>query len=50
MLPRKIDEVFSGLSNVFIIADDILIADFDWQGRDHEKTLENALQVCRQAI
>ena len=29
MLQKKIDELFSGMSNLFGIADDILIAGFD---------------------
>ena len=46
---KKIDELFSDMSNVFGIADDILIAGFDKQSKDHDKKLEKVLQVCRQA-
>ena len=35
------------MPNVFSIANDILIADFDEQGKDHDETLEKVLQVCR---
>ena len=41
---QKIDELFSGMPNVFGIADDILIAGFDKQ--DHDETLGKVLQVC----
>ena len=41
------DELFSGMSDVFHIADDVLIAGFDEQAKDHDKTLEKVLWVCR---
>ena len=34
------------MPNVFSIADDILIAGFDGQGKDHDETLEKVLWVC----
>ena len=37
------------MPNVFDIADDILIAALDEQGKDHDETLEKVLQVYRQA-
>ena len=49
MFPKKIGELFSGIQNVFSIADDILIAGFDEQGKDHNTTLDKVLRVCRQA-
>ena len=39
MFHRKIDEIFQGASNVFGIADDILIAGFDDLGRDCDANL-----------
>ena len=33
--------------NVFGIADDILIEDFDEQGKGHDETVEKILWVCR---
>ena len=38
-----------GLSNLFGIADDILIAGFIDMGRDHDATLTKVLTICRQA-
>ena len=49
MLQKKIDELFSGMPNVFGIANDILIAGIDKQGKDHDETSDKVLQVCRQA-
>ena len=37
------------MPNVFDIADDILIAGFDEQGKDHDETLYKVLLVCRRA-
>ena len=37
------------MTNVFGIGQDILIAGFNEWGKDHDKTLEKVLQVCRQA-
>ena len=48
MFQKKIDEIFSGMSNVFSIADDILIAGFDVQVKDHDEILEKMLWVCRE--
>ena len=39
MFQRKIDELLKGLSNIFGIADDNLIAGFDDLRRDHDATL-----------
>ena len=47
MFQNKIDELFSGMSNVFAIADDIWLQAW-WLGKDHDETLEKVLQVCRQ--
>ena len=40
MLQRKIDGLFHGISNIFGIADDILIAGFGDLVRDHDATLD----------
>ena len=49
MFQKKINELFSGMPNVFDIADDILIAGFNEQDNDHDETLGKVLRVCRQA-
>ena len=43
------DEMFSGMLNVFGIANDILIADFDEHGRDHDEMLYTVLWIFRQS-
>ena len=48
MFQKKIDELFSVISNVFGSVDDILIAGFDKQSKDHNESLEKVLWVCRQ--
>ena len=37
MFQKKIYELFCDMPNVFGIADDILIKDFDAHGRDHDE-------------
>ena len=49
MFQKKINELFSSMSSVFGIADDILIAGFDEWSKDCEETLEKVPQVCREA-
>ena len=46
MFQKKIDEIFSSMPNVFNIADAILIAGSDKQGKNHGETLGKVLQVC----
>ena len=48
MFQRKIDKLFNDISNVFGIANDILIAGFDANDRDHDASLKQVLQTCRQ--
>ena len=48
MFQKNVDELFSSMSNTFGIADDILNADFEKLGKDHNETLEKMLQVCQQ--
>ena len=40
---KKVDELFSCMSNAFGIAYDILIAGFDEWGKDHNEMLEMVL-------
>ena len=49
MFLKKIDGIFSGMPNIFGIADDTLIADFDEHGRDREEMLEKVLWIRRQS-
>ena len=49
MFKKKIDEIICGMPNVFTIADDILIAGFDEQGRDNNAILDKVIRICRQA-
>ena len=46
---RKIDELFNGMFNVFIIANDILNARFDELGRVHNVTLNMMFKICTQS-
>ena len=46
---REIDKLFNDIPNVFGVADDILIAGFDGDGRDHDLSLEQVLHKHRQA-
>ena len=48
MFQKMIDELFSGMPNVFDIADDILTACFNEEGRNHDVTLDEVLRICRQ--
>ena len=45
---KKTDELFSGMPNIFGIADNTLIAGFDEPGTDHNATLDKVLRICRQ--
>ena len=42
----EIDELFSGMTNIFGIAYDILNAGFDKQCKDHDGTLEKVLKYA----
>ena len=48
MFQKEIDEFFSGMPNVFNIADDILITGFDKQDRVNNATFDKVLRICRQ--
>ena len=45
MFQQKIGEIFKDLPNVFGIADDILIAGCATEGRDHDKSLKQVMQI-----
>ena len=47
MFQKKIDKVFDDIPNVFGISDDILIAGFGADCRDHDERLEQVLCRCR---
>ena len=49
MFQKKTGELFHGISNVFGISDDTVIAGFDELGRDHDATLGNVLRIIRLA-
>ena len=48
MFQKKIHKLFSGMPNVFGIADNILTSSFDELGRDYDVTLDKAVRICRQ--
>ena len=48
MFQRKKDKIFQDLSNVFGIANDISVVGYEVDGKDHDKTLQRVLQMCRQ--
>ena len=50
MFQRKIDEIFKDMQNVFGTVDDILVAGYDSDGKDHGKTVQRVLQRCRHLI
>ena len=47
MFQRKRDELFSSISNVFGISDDILITGCDEHSRGHDDPLANILWILR---
>ena len=48
MFQRKIDEIFNDMQNVFGLTDNILVAGYEGDGRDHDKTVQRVLQRCKQ--
>ena len=48
MFQEKIDDLFSGMPNVFGIAHGILIAGFSQHGRDHGEMLKKVLWIFSQ--
>ena len=48
MFQRKMNEIFKDIPNVFGIADDILVAGYETDGKDHDEKLQRVLQRCRQ--
>ena len=43
MFQRKIDKIFKDMPNVFGIADDILVAGFEADGKYHDETVWRVL-------
>ena len=48
MFQKKIDDFFSGMPNVLGIADDILNADYDEQGKNQDEILDQVIYADRQ--
>ena len=48
MFQRKTDEIFKDMPTVFGIVDDILVTEYENDGRDHDETLQRVLKRCRQ--
>ena len=48
MFQCKINKIFKILPIAFNIADDILVISYDIGGKDHDETLQQVLQICRQ--
>ena len=46
-LNKKIYKLFQDLPDVFSTADDILVVGYDSNGKDHDETLREVLQICR---
>ena len=47
MFQQETDEKLRELPNVFGIADNNLVADYDVDGEDHDRMLHIVLQICR---
>ena len=47
MFVKKIYEIFKELPNIFDIADDILIVEYNDNGTDINRPLHRELQICR---
>ena len=47
MFQRKIDEIFKDIHNIFGIVDDILVAGYEADGKDHDEMVQRELQRCR---
>ena len=48
MFQRKTDVIIKDLPSVFCIVDDILVAGYISDRKDHEETVQRVLQTCRQ--
>ena len=46
MFQHKIDEIFRELHKVISTAEDILMVGYDVDGKDHDRTLEQVMQIC----
>ena len=47
MFQCKIDEIFNGIPNVFGIADDILVVEYDKDRTDHDEAVYKVLRWCQ---
>ena len=50
MFQCKIDKIFNDMPNIFGIADDILVIDYDNDGTDHDAMMCKVLQRCEEVI
>ena len=48
MFQNKMDKIFNDIPNVFCIADDILVIEYDEDRKDHDKTVYNVLRQCKE--
>ena len=48
MFQCKIDEIFSDMSNIYGITDDILVIGYDEDGADHDAVVNNVLRQCKE--
>ena len=48
MFQQKIDEIFNDMAHVFGIADNILVAGYDTDGKGHDDTVQRVLHRCRE--
>ena len=46
MFQHKIDEIFNDIPNVFRIADDILVIEYNNDGKDHDEAVYDVLKRC----
>ena len=48
MFQCKIDEIFSDMLNIFVIADNILVIGYDDDRTDHNAMVQKVLQRCEE--
>ena len=46
MLQCNMNQIFKYISNVFGVADKILIVGYDADGRDHDRILKQVMLIC----
>ena len=47
MFQHKMDEIFNNMPNVFGIADNILVIEYNKNGADHEEAVYSVLRQCQ---